>query len=199
MNSGSERVLVTGGRWLHSAIISSVFSRHKVIGSRGVDLKLPEFCTTTADEFETLDLRRWEDCVQATRSVDTVYALAADMGGHGVHLQQSCPHFAQQFADQPAHAGSGPQQWRSSIPVHFLGPAFIRVPSTADRCRPVARGGSISCRASGCLWMGEADHRTALYSLPSRLTEWRRGSFASTTFLAHTGRLMAAGKRLPPP
>src|SRR4051812_42966946 len=50
---------------------------------RGIDLKLPEFCTTDADEFELLDLRRWDDCVRATRSVDLVYALAADMGGMG--------------------------------------------------------------------------------------------------------------------
>ncbi len=30
-----------------------------------------------------LDLRRWEDCLTATRGVDEVYALAADMGGMG--------------------------------------------------------------------------------------------------------------------
>jgi nucleoside-diphosphate-sugar epimerase len=50
---------------------------------RGVDLKYPEFCSTSADEFEILDLRKWEDCQRATRHVDIVYALAADMGGMG--------------------------------------------------------------------------------------------------------------------
>jgi GDP-D-mannose 3', 5'-epimerase len=30
-----------------------------------------------------LDLRRWDNCLQATRGVDQVYALAADMGGMG--------------------------------------------------------------------------------------------------------------------
>jgi GDP-D-mannose 3',5'-epimerase len=30
-----------------------------------------------------LDLRRWENCLQATHGVDEVYALAADMGGMG--------------------------------------------------------------------------------------------------------------------
>ncbi len=50
---------------------------------RGVDLKLPEFCPTVADEFELLDLRRWDNCVRATRDVEEVYALAADMGGMG--------------------------------------------------------------------------------------------------------------------
>jgi nucleoside-diphosphate-sugar epimerase len=50
---------------------------------RGVDLKYPEFSTTDADEFELLDLRRWDNCLHATRHVNEVYALAADMGGMG--------------------------------------------------------------------------------------------------------------------
>lgn len=50
---------------------------------RGVDLKKPEYSRTHADEFEVLDLRRWENCLQATRGVEHVYALAADMGGVG--------------------------------------------------------------------------------------------------------------------
>jgi nucleoside-diphosphate-sugar epimerase len=48
-----------------------------------VDVKYPEFGETSADEFELLDLRRWANCLQATRDVDEVYALAADMGGMG--------------------------------------------------------------------------------------------------------------------
>jgi nucleoside-diphosphate-sugar epimerase len=50
---------------------------------RGVDIKKPEFEATTADEFLLLDLRRWENCLQACRDVNEVYALAADMGGMG--------------------------------------------------------------------------------------------------------------------
>ncbi len=50
---------------------------------RGVDIKEPEYAPTDADEFDVLDLRRWEDCLEATRGVDQVYALAADMGGMG--------------------------------------------------------------------------------------------------------------------
>jgi GDP-D-mannose 3',5'-epimerase len=50
---------------------------------RGVDIKLPEFEPTTADEFELLDLREWDKCLAATREVDEVYQLAADMGGIG--------------------------------------------------------------------------------------------------------------------
>jgi nucleoside-diphosphate-sugar epimerase len=50
---------------------------------RGVDIKFPEFSEIDADEFELLDLRRWDNCLQATRGIDEVYALAADMGGMG--------------------------------------------------------------------------------------------------------------------
>lgn len=50
---------------------------------RGADLKYPEYSATDADEFLQLDLRRWENCLQATQDIDEVYALAADMGGMG--------------------------------------------------------------------------------------------------------------------
>lgn len=51
---------------------------------RGVDLKYPEYEPSAADEFEILDLRRWDNCLMATRGgIDVVYNLAADMGGIG--------------------------------------------------------------------------------------------------------------------
>jgi GDP-D-mannose 3', 5'-epimerase len=50
---------------------------------RGVDLKYPEYTDVDADEFELVDLRRWDNCLQATRGATEVYALAADMGGMG--------------------------------------------------------------------------------------------------------------------
>jgi len=50
---------------------------------RGVDIKEPEFAPTHADDFRLLDLRRWENCLEATAGIEEVYALAADMGGMG--------------------------------------------------------------------------------------------------------------------
>lgn len=80
--SSNARVLVTGaGGFIGHHLVS--FLKANGYWVRGVDLKFPEFCATTADEFKILDLRRWEDCLEATRSVDLVYALAADMGGMG--------------------------------------------------------------------------------------------------------------------
>jgi GDP-D-mannose 3', 5'-epimerase len=50
---------------------------------RGVDIKHPEFEPTAADEFELLDLRRWENCRKAVRGAGEIYNLAANMGGIG--------------------------------------------------------------------------------------------------------------------
>ena len=78
----SARVLVTGaGGFIGHHLVTFLKSRGYWV--RGVDLKAPEYTVTDADEFALLDLRRWENCLQATQGVDEVYALAADMGGMG--------------------------------------------------------------------------------------------------------------------
>src|SRR5690606_15004311 len=78
----TTRVLVTGaGGFIGHHLVS--YLKHRGYWVRGVDLKHPEFAPTGADEFELLDLRRWDACLQATRGVHEVYALAADMGGMG--------------------------------------------------------------------------------------------------------------------
>ena len=77
-----NRFLVTGaGGFIGHHLVT----RLKGLGHwvRGVDVKPPEFTVSDADEFELLDLRRWENCLRATKDVDAVYALAADMGGMG--------------------------------------------------------------------------------------------------------------------
>jgi len=80
--SNTTRVLVTGAGGFIGHHLMAHFKRqgYRV---RGVDLKPPEYCPSSADEFELLDLRRWDSCLQATRGIDEVFALAADMGGMG--------------------------------------------------------------------------------------------------------------------
>src|SRR3989454_9611057 len=75
-----ERILVTG---------AGGFIGHHLVGRlktdgfwvRGVDIKYPEYETSAADEFEILDLRRFDNCFGAPRNVHQVYNLAAGMGG----------------------------------------------------------------------------------------------------------------------
>jgi nucleoside-diphosphate-sugar epimerase len=50
---------------------------------RGVDIKQPEYEPTRANEFLLSDLTVADNCLQATRDVDEVYGLAANMGGIG--------------------------------------------------------------------------------------------------------------------
>ncbi|MBA2312721.1 MAG: NAD-dependent epimerase/dehydratase family protein [Actinobacteria bacterium] len=50
---------------------------------RGVDIKEPEYEPSQADEFMVLDLRKEDNCLEATRDIHEVYQLAADMGGIG--------------------------------------------------------------------------------------------------------------------
>lgn len=76
------KVLVTGaGGFIGHHLVT--FLKNKGYWVRGVDIKMPEYSETDADEFELLDLRFWENCQQATGGIEEVYALAADMGGMG--------------------------------------------------------------------------------------------------------------------
>ena len=79
----APRVLVTGaGGFIGHHLVTYLKQRGYWV--RGVDLKEPEYTDIDADEFEILDLRRWDACQAAMRGgIDEVYALAADMGGMG--------------------------------------------------------------------------------------------------------------------
>ena len=77
------RILVTGaGGFIGHHLVKRLVSEGHWV--RGVDLKEPEYETSRADEFERLDLRKFDNCLLATRGrIDHVYNLAADMGGIG--------------------------------------------------------------------------------------------------------------------
>ncbi|WP_344220009.1 NAD-dependent epimerase/dehydratase family protein [Kribbella sancticallisti] len=76
------RILVTGaGGFIGHHLVTSLKRRGYWV--RGVDLHPPDYTAVDADEFELRDLRRFDECLLATRGIDHVYALAADMGGMG--------------------------------------------------------------------------------------------------------------------
>jgi GDP-D-mannose 3',5'-epimerase len=78
----NTRVLVTGaGGFIGHHLVEYLVSKGYWV--RGVDIKYPEYEPSAAHEFELLDLRRFDNCLIATRDVDEVYHLAADMGGIG--------------------------------------------------------------------------------------------------------------------
>ena len=76
------RTLVTGaGGFIGHHLVSYLVRNGSHV--RGVDVKRPEYEPTRAAEFELLDLRRMENALIATRDIDEVYHLGADMGGIG--------------------------------------------------------------------------------------------------------------------
>src|SRR6185437_14641824 len=80
--SGKTRVLVTGaGGFIGHHLTTYLVNRGYWV--RGVDVKLPEYEASPAHDFQLLDLRQPDNCLQATEGIDEVYALAANMGGIG--------------------------------------------------------------------------------------------------------------------
>ena len=82
MSGRQTRVLVTGAGGFIGHHLTN-FLKQRDYWVRGVDLKHPEFGQTPADDFQLRDLRRWEHTLEATRGIDEVYNLAANMGGIG--------------------------------------------------------------------------------------------------------------------
>lgn len=82
MSKKQIKVVVTGaGGFIGHHLVT--YLRKKGYWVRGIDIKLPEFKSSDADEFLLLDLREKGNALRAAKGMDHVYALAADMGGMG--------------------------------------------------------------------------------------------------------------------
>ena len=80
--STTKRILVTGaGGFIGHHLVRRL--KADGLWVRGVDIKHPDYEPSAADEFELLDLRRFDQCLAATQNINQVYNLAADMGGIG--------------------------------------------------------------------------------------------------------------------
>lgn len=76
------RVLITGaGGFIGHHLTKYLVNRGYWV--RGVDIKEPEYEPTAAHEFLLLDLSEANNCLTATKDIDEVYGLAANMGGIG--------------------------------------------------------------------------------------------------------------------
>ena len=78
-----KKILVCGaGGFIGGHLVTSLKKQgHYVIG---VDIKEHEYCKTDADEFYVMDLREQDNVRKLiTADIDTIYQLAADMGGAG--------------------------------------------------------------------------------------------------------------------
>jgi GDP-D-mannose 3', 5'-epimerase len=82
-NARMKTALVLGaGGFIGSHLVKRL--KNEGFWVRGVDLKLPRYATSPADDFIMGDLRDMAICAASVdRSFDEVYQLAADMGGAG--------------------------------------------------------------------------------------------------------------------
>jgi GDP-D-mannose 3', 5'-epimerase len=77
-----RRALVTGaGGFIGHHLVRQL--KDEGFWVRGVDVKLPQFEPSAADDFQVADLRFFENCSAAVEDIEDVYQLAADMGGIG--------------------------------------------------------------------------------------------------------------------
>ncbi len=69
----ATRILVTGaGGFIGHHLVHRLKAEGHWV--RGVDIKQPEYQSSAADEFEVRDLRKWDECLMATRGeIDEVY------------------------------------------------------------------------------------------------------------------------------
>jgi GDP-D-mannose 3', 5'-epimerase len=68
------KVVVTGAGGFQTSPVKYLKARDDCV--RGVDSEELEYEPWPADEFERFDLRRCHNCLQATRGLDEVYAMA---------------------------------------------------------------------------------------------------------------------------
>ena len=175
-----RRVLVTGaGGFIGHHLVAQL--KREGAWVRGVDLKHPEYAPTAADEFEIRDLREWGHCLEATRDVDDVYALAADMGGmgfissHHAEILHNNLLISTHTLEAARQNGVSRYLYTSSACVY---PEYRQ--TDANVAAAQGRGG-LPRAAAGRLRLGEADHRASVPALRAKTTEWRRASSGFTT------------------
>ena len=115
-----NKVVVTGaGGFIGHHLVSSLKGHGYWV--RGVDVNYPHFKTTIADEFLLLDLRQWENCLAATKGMEEVYALAADMGGMGFISSHHAQILHNNSLNQYSYSRCCPGKWSPAVSVYVFG------------------------------------------------------------------------------
>jgi GDP-D-mannose 3',5'-epimerase len=83
-----QRCLVTGGGgFIGGHLARTLLEKGNFV--RIVDIKFDDYIKNNYfSEKLDLDLRVWENCLKATKGMDLVYNLAANMGGIGIKAKQ---------------------------------------------------------------------------------------------------------------
>jgi len=132
LGSNSTRILVTGaGGFIGHHLVKRLKSDGYWV--RGLDIKQPEYESSPADEFQLLDLRLWDNCLQATRGIDQIYYLAADMGGIG-YITASLANIARNNILIYAHMLEAGRQNGSMLPVPLKATRQFLVESHVTTC-----------------------------------------------------------------
>ena len=132
---------------------------------------------------------------RATRGVDEVYALAADMGGMGFisHAPRRDP--AQQPPDQHAHARGRAPERRAALSVYVVGVRLPRVSADRGQRRAAEGGRRVSRRSRRTPTAGRSWSPSGCACTTARTTAWRRASSASTTSSARSAPGTADARR----
>ena len=158
------KVLVTGaGGFIGHHLVT--FLKQQGYWVRGVDQKTRSMRRPMPMSSCLLDLRRWENCLTATREVDEVYALAADMGGMGFISAHHAEILHNNSLINIHTLDAARENSRQAIFVLVLGMRVSRIQADQRRRGSPERGGCLSGAAAGRLRMGEAGDRAAMYPL----------------------------------
>ena len=188
-----KRVCVTGaGGFIGHHLVTLL--KQEGYWVRGVDLKYPEYTEVDADEFELLDLRRWDSALQATRGGGPGVRARCRHGRDGLHLRAPRRDPAQQLAHQPAHARRRPDQRRAALPVQLVGVHLSGVPADRDR-RRAAEGEDAYPAQPQDAYGWEKLFTELLCSYYAEEYPMRPASCGSTTSTGRTAPTTAAGRR----
>ena len=139
----TKRILVTGaGGFIGYHLVRRL--KAEGFWVRGVDIKNPDYEPSSADEFNLLDLRRYEHCLAATRGDRSGLQFGGGYGWYRLHNRLLSQHFLQQHANQRTHAGSKSFERSPEVSFLFFRLCLCAIQADQRGCEPTERRGRLS-------------------------------------------------------